>query len=264
MPAIFVAHGSPQLLDDRRWVDELRAWAERLPRPRAILVLSAHWEAAPFTLGATTTVPLVYDFFGFPERYYQVAYRAPGAPALARRVTGLVAPIVKSGPGGGKTRQAAERGLDHGAYVPLVAMYPQADVPVLQASLPSLDPRELFALGRALAPLRREGVLVMGSGFLTHNMREGVFDAPRDVATAAWAAEFDQWCTEVIGARDVDSLLDYRRRAPGVARALPTHEHFVPLIAAVGAAADASASPSFPIKGWMAGTFTRRSVQLGG
>jgi len=254
MPVIFLAHGSPQLLDDVEWVSELRAWAEALPRPTAVLMLSAHWEARPVALGATATVPLVYDFYGFPRRYYETTYAAPGAPALAARVRTLLAAA--------KTTVAAtERGLDHGAYVPLVAMYPAADVPVLQMSLPSLAAPELFALGRALAPLRDDGVLVVGSGFLTHNLR--MLDPTPGAVTPAWAAEFDAWAADVLARRDVDALLDYRARAPGVALALPTHEHFAPVVAALGAAADQAGPVTFPISGFRGGSLTRRSVQFG-
>src|SRR2546422_6537371 len=147
MPAIFLAHGSPLLLDDTGWVAELNQWAQALPRPRSILMLSAHWERRPVTLAATRTVPLVHDFFGFPEKYYRVTYPAPGAPALAARVRELLGTTQPSA-------DAPERGLDHGAYVPLVAMYPGADVPVLQVSLPTMDPVALLAMGRAVAPLR--------------------------------------------------------------------------------------------------------------
>src|SRR5690242_16326367 len=127
MPAIFLAHGSPFLLDDAQWVGQLHDWAGNLPRPKAVLMISAHWEERPVTFGATTPVPLVYDFYGFPERYYQVQYAAPGAPDLARRVHELLSP----------SQPVAEeplRGLDHGAYIPMIAMYPEADVPVLQMS----------------------------------------------------------------------------------------------------------------------------------
>jgi 4,5-DOPA dioxygenase extradiol len=255
MPAIFIAHGSPLLLDDDGWVAELAAWARALPRPRAVLMLSAHWEERPVTLGATRPVPLVYDFYNFPERYYQVTYPAPGAPELAARVRGLLSAA------GEPVADDSERGLDHGAYVPMVAMYPQADVPVLQASLPTMDARALFALGRALAPLRREGILIVGSGFLTHNMR--ALDPRPSATTPAWAAEFDAWTADVLARRDVDALVDYRARAPGVRLALPTHEHFVPVTVAMGAAIDDAPAVSFPITGFMAGSFTRRSVQLG-
>jgi len=254
-PTIFVAHGAPPLLDDPRWMEELNAWAGALPAPEAVLMLSAHWEERPITLGATTTVPLVYDFYGFPKRYYEQRYPAPGAPALASRIHKTLEPIerVVDEPG---------RGLDHGAYVPLVAMYPQADVPTLQVSLPSMDPAELFALGRKLAPLRDEGVLIVGSGFLTHNLR--AMDFSPGAETPAWAAEFDAWAKDALAKKDVDALIDYRRRAPGVRQALPTPEHFVPVLVALGAAADdPAAAVRFPIEGFWGGSATRRSVQFG-
>jgi 4,5-DOPA dioxygenase extradiol len=253
MPVIFLAHGSPQLLDDAGWMGELRAWADALSRPTAVLMLSAHWEERPIALGATRTVPLTYDFYGFPRRYYETAYPAPGAPALAERVRTLLAPH------GGPVANT-ERGLDHGAYVPLVAMYPQADVPVLQLSLPSLAAPELFDLGRALAPLRAEGVLIVGSGFLTHNLR--MLDPAPHATTPGWAADFDAWSADVLARRDVDALLDYRARAPGVALALPTHEHFAPVIVAMGAAIDRPGTVRFPITGFLGGSFTRRSVEF--
>jgi len=251
MPVIFLAHGSPMLLDSQRWIDELKHWADAMPYPRAVLMVSAHWDQRPVALGATTTVPLVYDFYGFPDRYYQVTYPAPGAPELAGRVRELLR--------GAKTDFVDEpaRGLDHGAYVPMKCMYPNADVPVLQLSLPGLDPKNVYAFGKALAPLREEGVLVIGSGFLTHNLR-AISDT-----TPAWASEFDQWIAEVLVRDDLDALLDYRSRAPGVDYALPTHEHFVPVILARGAVSDARVAPTFPITGFVGGSLTRRSVQFG-
>jgi 4,5-DOPA dioxygenase extradiol len=156
MPSVYLSHGAPPLADDPIWPGELWAWAKALPRPESILVVSAHWENAPTAVSAIRTVPLYYDFWGFPRHYYQVTYPAPGAPALAEAVRKLL---------GGHVHEHADRGLDHGAYVPLVEMYPQADVPVIQLSMPTLDPRELMDLGRKLAPLRDEGVLIMGSGF---------------------------------------------------------------------------------------------------
>ena len=203
MPVIFAAHGAPVLLDDPAWMAELAAWADALPKPKGVLMVSAHWEERPTTLGATRTVPLVYDFYGFPERYYQTRYPAPGAPGLAARVRDLLRQ--KDIP----STDEPDRGLDHGAYVPLVAMYPDADVPVLQVSMPALDPKALFDLGRALAPLREEGVLVFGSGFLTHNMRYAFRPG-----IPAWAREFDA----VGGGRAVALR---RRRAPGFPRAGP-------------------------------------------
>ncbi len=252
MPAIFAAHGAPVLLDDAAWMGELAAWAGAMPRPESILMISAHWEARPASLGATTPVPLVYDFSGFPENYYRTVYPSPGAPALAGDVRGLL-----------KSRGIAftdepARGLDHGAYVPLVAMYPEADVPVLQLSMPRLDPAELFALGRALAPLRDEGVLVFGSGFLTHNMRYAFRPG-----IPQWATEFDGWAEDSLSRFDVDALLDFEKRAPAARTALPTWEHYAPLLVAAGAAADSRPRVTFPITGWwMDGAFTKRSVQL--
>jgi 4,5-DOPA dioxygenase extradiol len=254
MPAIFLAHGSPVLLDDAEWVAQLGRWAGVLPRPASVLMLSAHWEQKPVTLGATRSAPLVYDFYGFPSQYYEVRYPAPGAPELARRVRELLGP----------TQPVADepaRGLDHGAYVPLVAMYPDADVPVLQVSLPTLDAPTLFELGRALAPLRREGVLIVGSGFLTHNLR--AWDRSPQPVTPSWASEFDAWAADVIARQDVDGLLDYRNRAPGVRLALPTHEHFVPSVVAMGTTADDPGPVSFPITGFYGGSMTKRSVQFG-
>jgi 4,5-DOPA dioxygenase extradiol len=250
MPVLFVGHGAPMLLEDEPWLGELAAWGRALPRPAAILVVSAHWEARPVTLGATRTVPLVYDFYGFPERFYRIRYPAPGAPGLAARVHELLAAA------GIPSADDPERGLDHGVYVPLIPMFPRADVPVLQASMPSLDPAELLAVGRALAPLRDEGVLIVGSGFLTHNLRAG-FQA----TTPAWAAEFDAWVADAIARRDVEALVDVERRAPAVRQAHPRTEHLVPLHLALGAAGDDA--PAFPITGWFGGGFSKRSVQWG-
>jgi 4,5-DOPA dioxygenase extradiol len=253
MPSIFLAHGSPITLTDRAWMTELNGWAGALPRPKAVLMLSAHWLDKPVTIGATTRVPLVYDFYGFPDEFYTVKYPSPGAPELAARVRQLLGP--------GNTAEDPERGLDHGAYIPLMAMYPDADVPVLQVSLPTLDPKDLMAMGRALAPLRDEGVLIVGSGFITHNLRQMSFQP--GAPTPRWAAEFDEWTGGVLARKDVDALLDYRAKAPGVRESLPTHEHFVPVIAALGAAIEDAPSVKFPITGWVYGSGTKRSVQFG-
>lgn len=164
MPALYLSHGAPPLADDPVWPGELAALSAGLPRPKAILMVSAHWEEAPLALGAVDPVPLVYDFWGFPEHYYRVKYDAPGAPELAESVRKLLrAPGVP-------VQDIPDRGLDHGAYVPLVEMFPAADIPVLQISMPTLDPVKLMDIGRKLAPLRDEGVLIVGSGFFTHNL----------------------------------------------------------------------------------------------
>jgi len=252
MPVIFAAHGAPILLDDQAWMGELAAWAKAMPKPKSVLVVSAHWEEPAATIGATQPVPLVYDFYGFPERYYQTRYPSPGAPDLAARIRALL-----SGRGIAVADDAT-RGLDHGAYVPLVPMYPEADVPVLQLSMSTLDAKNLFALGQALAPLRSEGVLIFGSGFLTHNMRYAFRPG-----IPAWAKEFDAWVEIAIGHFDVDALVDFQERAPAASTALPTWEHYAPLLVAAGAASEGPHAVSFPITGfWMDGAFTRRSVQF--
>ena len=194
MPVLYLSHGAPPLADDDGWTAELAQWSADLPRPTSILVVSAHWEAAPLTVGATETVPLTYDFWGFPERYYEVTYPAPGAPELARDVRALL-----SRPGQ-EVHQDPNRGLDHGAYVPLVEMFPEADIPVLQVSMPSLDPQELFAVGRRLAPLRDSGVLIIGSGFTTHNLSRAQFGDTTGAAQG-WSREFDAWAKERVESR---------------------------------------------------------------
>ncbi len=215
-------------------------------------MVSAHWTSRPVTIGATKPVPLIYDFYGFPARFYQLSYPSPGAPDLADRLRALLRDS--------RTPFADDpsRGLDHGAYVPLMCMFPDASVPVLPVSLPSLDPKELWSLGRTLAPLRNEGVLIVGSGFLTHNLRTMGHGAP-----PAWAVDFDRWIGDVLSRGDEHALLDYRARAPGVAMAHPSHEHFAPVILAAGAASVQPGPVEFPITGFWYRSFTRRSVQFG-
>ncbi|HEX5401064.1 MAG TPA: class III extradiol ring-cleavage dioxygenase [Pseudonocardiaceae bacterium] len=250
MPAIYLSHGAPPLADDRLWTRQLADWARDLPKPKAVLVVSAHWEEAPLAIGATTTVPLTYDFWGFPEHYYQVKYPAPGAPELADSVRKLLA-----GPAT-PVADVPDRGLDHGAYVPLVEMYPDADVPVLQISMPTLDPKALLDVGKRLAPLRDEGVLIMGSGFFTHNLRAmGAPDTP------AWSTEFDEWGKERLAAKDVDALLDFEHAAPAGHLAHPRTEHFAPLFVALGAANENLDGQHTVIDGFWLG-LAKRSVQF--
>lgn len=255
MPAVFLSHGAPPLADNRRWASELAAWSQDLPRPESILVVSAHWESAPLTVGATATVPLYYDFYGFAPRYYEVTYPAPGAPQLAESVAKLL-----GGPGR-PIHSDPERGLDHGAYVPLVEMYPDADIPVLQISMPTLDPAELFQIGRSLAPLRDEGVLVLGSGFSTHNLGAVDLGAPATAEPPAWSSEFDNWLDRALTAGDFDALIDFEVKAPAASIAHPRTEHFAPLFVALGAVADGPFEVKTAIDGFWYG-LSKRSVQL--
>ncbi|GAB4585112.1 dioxygenase family protein [Nocardia sp. IFM 10818] len=252
MPVLYLSHGAPPLADDPVWPGQLAAWSASLPKPEAVLMVSAHWEDAPVALGAIATVPLVYDFWGFPQRYYEVRYAAPGAPALAEKVRKLL-----RGPGTA-VQDVPGRGLDHGAYVPLVEMYPDADVPVLQMSLPTLDPGALLDLGRRLAPLREEGALIVGSGFFTHNLRALTVDG----SVHPVMAEFDEWGREALAAGDIDALLDFENKAPAPHLAHPRTEHFAPLFVALGAGESEPAGPRTVIDDFWRG-LAKRSIQLG-
>ena len=251
MPVAFVGHGSPMIVLDEAKGAELRAWGSSIPEPRAILVVSAHWEQAPATLGPTRAVPLIYDFYGFPPELYRVRYPAPAAPELARRVAALVPDV----------RIDEDRGLDHGTWTPLRWLFPDARIPVLQLSIPSHDPRALHRLGHDLAPLRDEGVFLLGSGNVVHNLRR-IARRP-DEPTPSWAAEFDQWLVESLARRDVDSLLDWERRAPAATLAHPTVEHFVPLLVSLGAATDDLSRLHYPISGFEHSSISRRSLSWG-
>jgi len=254
IPALYLGHGAPPLVDDRLWTSQLNTWAGELPRPRSILMVSAHWESAPLALGATADAhPLTYDFYGFPERYYRMTYPSPGAPGLAARVEAMM-------PDAEAVVRQPDYGLDHGAFVPLMVMYPEADVPVLQMSMPSLDPERLFELGRRLRPLRDEGVLIVGSGFLTHGL-PFLADWRPDAPAPGWSRDFDEWAAEALARGAVDELMDFRRRAPGMPYAHPTVEHFAPLFVTLGAASDPESSPDTEIEGFFLG-LAKRSFQV--
>ncbi|ADG79849.1 Extradiol ring-cleavage dioxygenase class III protein subunit B OS=Tsukamurella paurometabola (strain ATCC 8368 / DSM / CCUG 35730 / CIP 100753 / JCM 10117/ KCTC 9821 / NBRC 16120 / NCIMB 702349 / NCTC 13040) OX=521096 GN=Tpau_3264 PE=3 SV=1 [Tsukamurella paurometabola] len=252
MPALFLSHGAPPLVDDARWVAQLERLAAGLPRPEQILVVSAHWEAAPLTVGATDSrVPLTYDFGGFDEKYYRTRYASPGAPDLADRVAALA-------PDDQPVHRDETRRLDHGAYVPLTVMYPEADIPTLQVSMPTLEPEALFDLGRRLAELRDEGVLIIGSGFTTHGL-PFLTDPRPDAPAPTWSQEFDAWAHERFAAGDLEGLLRFRTEAPGMPYAHPRIEHFAPLFVTLGAATDPEQPPAEPIDGFWIG-LAKRSI----
>ena len=251
MPAIYLSHGAPPLADDALWTRQLADWSHELPKPKSVLIVSAHWEAAPLALGATTTVPLTYDFWGFEDRYYQVRYPTPGAPELASDVRKLLRAA------GTPVEDIPDRGLDHGAYVPLVEMYPDADVPVLQVSMPTLDPQGLYEIGRKLRPLRDEGVLIVGSGFFTHNLRA----LSPDGRVQPVMAEFDHWGQETLARGDLDALLDFQHQAPAARQAHPRTEHFAPLFVTLGASDGDVASARTVIDGFWLG-LAKRSIQV--
>ncbi|MBI3453467.1 MAG: dioxygenase [Rhodospirillales bacterium] len=231
-PTVFVSHGAPTLIGEEVPArDFLAGLGGAFGRPKEILVASAHWETAKPTFGTVEKPETIHDFYGFPDELYRLRYPAPGAPGLAGRAiemlqsTGLAA------------SRDDQRGLDHGAWVPLMLMYPGADIPATQISLQHpLGPAHHLAVGRALAGLRDEGVLVLGSGSATHNLSR--LDWGANGAPAAWAKDFDDWLDERLAAGDADALVDYRARAPGAALAHPRDEHLLPLFVALGAAGE--------------------------
>ncbi|MFD9488351.1 DODA-type extradiol aromatic ring-opening family dioxygenase [Streptomyces sp. NPDC059991] len=248
LPSLFVSHGAPFTLDDPQWLSDLFDWAQSMPKPRAIVVISAHWEHAPAAISAAAAdTPLYYDFSGFHPRYKTLPYTTPNATDLARRLTGLLGPT--------PVHEFTDRGLDHGAFIPLMAMYPAADIPVVQLSMPSSETSALLELGMRLRPLRDEGILVLGSGFMTHSF--AVFRRPE---LAAHTAAFDEWAVDALSRGDADALADYRTKAPSAAIAHPTADHFVPLLLTVGAADDPASAVS-AIDRMVMGNSTR-SVQL--
>jgi 4,5-DOPA dioxygenase extradiol len=237
LPALFVSHGAPPTLDDGPWLQDLFTWGQTLPKPRGIVMVSAHWENAPAAItNPVAGTPLYYDFGGFHPRYYTLQYRTPDATGLARRLAGTLSDTTP-------LYQHPSRGLDHGAFIPLMAMYPAADVPVVQLSMPSLDPAALLGLGQRLKSLREEGYLVIGSGFMTHS-----FAVMRQPSLIEQNREFDTWAADAIARRDVDSLIDYRAKGPNAAVAHPTADHFVPMLLTLGAADDESRTPTTVIE----------------
>ena len=251
LPSLYLGHGAPMLFEMTDWMTELRTWARSLPRPRAILIVSAHWESAPLSISSTQPAELVYDFSGFHPMYYRMRYDTPPATELGALVSGLI-------PDGEEVHEHRSRGLDHGAWVPLKIMYPQADIPVLQLSLPTQDPDRLIDLGRRLRELRASGVLIIGSGFMTHGLPFIDWSNPHRVP--GWSSDFDAWARDALARGDVDELAGFRDRAPGMPYAHPTVEHFTPLFVTLGAADDPAAPVKTTIEGYAIG-LAKRSFQ---
>lgn len=224
LPSLFISHGSPMVaLQPGDTGRALARLAGELPRPQAILVVSAHWETADLRLTSAPRQQAWHDFYGFPPPLYALNYAPPGAPELAREIAGLLE-------GAGLPAQLdPQRPLDHGAWVPLRLMYPAADIPVMQLSLPSHQgPALQTRIGRVLADLRARGILLIGSGSITHNLRELDWDAGPEVVEP-WAREFRDWLAARLAADDETALHDYRRLAPWAVRSHPSDEHLLPL-----------------------------------
>ena len=231
LPSLFLSHGAPTLpLTDTPARAFLQQLGGSLQRPKAILVISAHWETAVPTVSAVERNDTIHDFGGFPPALYELQYPAVGSPSVAARISDLL------GAAGMDSRTDHRRGLDHGAWVPLLLMYPQADIPVLQLSIqPHLSTQHHLALGRALAPLREEGVLIIGSGSMTHDLSEFRGHGPNDPAPD-WVNSFASWIHASLTSGATDHLLNYRQRAPFATKNHPTEEHLLPLFSALGAA----------------------------
>ncbi len=252
-PAAFFAHGSPMsALGGDAHAAALHGFGEAHREARAILIVSAHWhKALPLAVTSWESAPLIHDFGGFPQELYRIEYPAHGDVELATLVD------LHLHAAGFPSSLDPSRGLDHGAWVPLRLAWPEAHLPVIQVSLPIADPRRLFAVGEALRPLRREGVLIVGSGGIVHNLRR--FNAAaKEAPVEPWAATFDDWVTRRIEARQYEALFEYRKRGPHAAMAVPTPEHFDPVFITLGAAFPEE-GPQTIFEGFHYGTISMRS-----
>lgn len=240
-PALFVPHGAPTFaLRPGAAGAALVAKAAALPLPRAIVIISAHWDTAVPTVGFAEKLETIHDFWGFPEALYAIRYPATGCPEASREV---VAALEKAGL---PVATDATRGLDHGAWVPLRLMFPDADVPIVPLSVQSRGgPAEAYRLGRALAPLAARGFLIVGSGSITHNLRDYQSAWQNGGKTPAYVREFADWLAGRVAANDVPALLDYRRQAPGGMQAHPSEEHLLPFHIVLGAGGNHPRSERF-------------------
>lgn len=253
-PVLFVGHGSPAYaFEDNRYA---RAWREvgaRLPRPLAIVAISAHWYVPGTKVTVADAPQTIHDFQGFPEEFYRFHYRAPGSPSLARRVRELLRPV--------EVTPDEEWGLDHGSWAVLKHLYPNADIPVIQLSIDSTQPpRYHYDLGRRLAPLRDEGVLVLGAGNVVHNLR--AMQRTRNAPPAAWADAFNRYIRGCIERGDHDAVIDYEKFGSSARYSVPTAEHFLPLLYVLGLQSPRD-RVDIPIDGVELGTVSMLSVAIG-
>ncbi len=256
MPVLFVGHGSPMnAIEDNVWSRAFRSIASQLPRPKAILSVSAHWYVSGTWVTGNSRPETVHDFGGFPEPLYRIQYPAPGGPDLADRVIGVV--------GGETAKLSFDWGLDHGSWSVLLHLFPDADIPVVQLAIDyDLPPAGHFAIGRKLAPLRDEGILIMGSGNITHNLRHAMTSYQRgEAATPDWALGFDSDTASALEKHDTGFLVHALENDIGRMNH-PTSDHYLPLLYAAGAA-DAGDAVRFPITGFDLSSLSMRAVILG-
>jgi 4,5-DOPA dioxygenase extradiol len=255
MPALFVGHGNPMnAIEDSVYSQAWRQMATAIPRPRAILCISAHWETEGTFVTAMDYPKTIHDFYGFPDALYQKQYPAPGSKAVAERVRSLVASTAV------RLDDGYSWGLDHGAWSVLCRMYPEADIPVVQLSLDRTQhPPFHYDLGRELAPLREEGVLIIGSGNIVHNLRMLQWNAAEPYP---WAAEFDRVAAELILAGEHDRLVIYQTLGEAARLSIPTPEHYLPLLYTL-ALQQPGEPVSFFAEGLPLGSISMRSVRIG-
>ena len=259
-PVLFVSHGSPMLpLEPGTAGPMLEALGHAWPRPGAVLAFSPHWMTRQPVLGASSRPTTIHDFGGFDPALYRLQYPAPGDPALAERAAELIRNA------GLPAKVDPQRGLDHGVWVPLRLLFPEVDVPVVPLSMPwPLDAARAYRLGQAVAPLAAEGVLLLGSGSLTHNLHEFQPGSTVDDSPEPYVLDFVRWMQDAIDRGDTEALLDYRRRAPHAQRAHPTDEHLLPLFWALGAAGEQAALPRHHAGGVHYGMLSMDAWSFGG
>ena len=254
LPTLFISHSAPTLaLDTDKGMDYVKL-GQALPIPKAILVISAHWETEQqIALGETIKhEQLIYDFGGFQPELYELRYPAPGAPYVVDELAAALSPQYEV--------LLTDRGLDHGVWVPFLHMWPAANIPVLQMSMPySFSNQDLFELGTKLARLRERDILIIASGGITHNLRE--INPQHQGAPVTWAAEFDQWLVDTLNQQDISTLLNWESQAPHALLNHPSPEHFRPLIIAAGAGQNDDIT--FPIAGFEFGSMSRRAILFG-
>ncbi len=254
-PALFVGHGSPtNALEANAYTSGWRDLGVTLPRPRAIVAVSAHWFTRGTFVTANVTPPTIHDFGGFAPELYEVSYPAPGSPVLAAELRALLAPL--------NAREATDWGLDHGTWSVLVHTYPRADIPIVQLSIDGTQPPEFhYAVGRMLAPLRRQGILVFGSGGIVHNLRR--LARSGSPVTPPWAQEFDTWVRACVESGDHAALIDFAARGESAELSVPTPEHYLPLLYVLGTQGPGEAV-TVPVSGFDLGSLSMTSFVVGG
>lgn len=257
LPVVFISHGTPLSALDAEKRSIFSSWAKEIEVPRFILVISAHWETEGVCIGTTKSMPLIYDFDHFPPELYQIQYSAPPAEQLAERVRALFSAR------GWEVQERNQRGWDHGVWVPLVQMYPEQTIPILQISLPmDFSPNDLVMMGKILYPLREEGVLIMGSGQITHHLSAKHSNANAEIEP--WAREFDEWIKQKLMNWEFYELVMLRMKAPFYRENHPTEEHLFPFYVTLGAALTMNGKPEvkFYNEGFEYGTLSQRCIQF--